>query len=140
MNKKLSNKDKKDWQIFISNKEKVLDKDLYLKKNIQKDLTKRIDLHGVSLENANQIIEEFINKCYQKNIHRIIVITGKGLRSNNKSNPYVSEDLSILKYSVPEFIESNKNLMKIIKEITDAKIEDGGSGAFYIYLKKKIKE
>ena len=139
MNKKLSNKDKKDWQNFVSNKEKVLDKDLYLKKNIQKDLTKKIDLHGLSLENANQIIDEFINECYQKNIYRIIVITGKGLRSNNESNPYVSKDLSILKYSVPEFIESNKNLMKIIKEITDAKIEDGGSGAFYIYLKKKLK-
>ena len=139
MSKKLSNKDKKDWQNFVSNKEKVLDKDLYLKKNIQKDLTKKIDLHGLSLENANQIIDEFINECYQKNIYRIIVITGKGLRSNNESNPYVSKDLSILKYSVPEFIESNKNLMKIIKEITDAKIEDGGSGAFYIYLKKKLK-
>ena len=73
-------------------------------------------------------------------LNRIIVITGKGQRSNNKSNPYISKDLSILKYSVPEFIESNKNLMKMIKEITDAKIEDGGSGAFYIYLKKKIKE
>ena len=140
MNKKLSDKDKKDWQNFLSNKEKISDKDLSFKKNIRKYLTKRIDLHGFSLENANQIIEDFINKCFQENVNRIIVITGKGQRSNNKSNPYISKDLSILKYSVPEFIESNKNLMKMIKEITDAKIEDGGSGAFYIYLKKKIKE
>ncbi len=140
MNKKLSDKDKKDWQNFLSNKEKIPDKDLSFKKNIRKYLTKRIDLHGFSLENANQIIDDFINKCFQENVNRIIVITGKGQRSNNKSNPYISKDLSILKYSVPEFIESNKNLMKMIKEITDAKIEDGGSGAFYIYLKKKIKE
>ncbi len=140
MNKKLSDKDKKDWQNFLSNKEKIPDKDLFFKKNIRKYLTKRIDLHGFSLENANQIIDDFINKCFQENVNRIIVITGKGQRSNNKSNPYISKDLSILKYSVPEFIESNKNLMKMIKEITDAKIEDGGSGAFYIYLKKKIKE
>ena len=140
MNKKLSDKDKKDWQNFLSNKEKISDKDLSFKKNIRKYLTKRIDLHGFSLENANQIIDDFINKCFQENVNRIIVITGKGQRSNNKSNPYISKDLSILKYSVPEFIESNKNLMKMIKEITDAKIEDGGSGAFYIYLKKKIKE
>ena len=140
MNKKLSDKDKKDWQNFLSNKEKISDKDLSFKKNIRKYLTKRIDLHGFSLENANQIIDDFINKCFQENANRIIVITGKGQRSNNKSNPYISKDLSILKYSVPEFIESNKNLMKMIKEITDAKIEDGGSGAFYIYLKKKIKE
>jgi DNA-nicking Smr family endonuclease len=140
LNKKLSDKDKKDWQNFLSNKEKIPDKDLFFKKNIRKYLTKRIDLHGFSLENANQIIDDFINKCFQENVNRIIVITGKGQRSNNKSNPYISKDLSILKYSVPEFIESNKNLMKMIKEITDAKIEDGGSGAFYIYLKKKIKE
>ena len=140
MNKKLSDKDKRDWKKFLSNKEKIPDKDLSFKKNIRKYLTKRIDLHGFSLENANQIIDDFINKCFQENVNRIIVITGKGQRSNNKSNPYISKDLSILKYSVPEFIESNKNLMKMIKEITDAKIEDGGSGAFYIYLKKKIKE
>ena len=136
MNKKLSDKDKKDWQSFISNKAKVLDKDLSVKKDTQIDLTKRIDLHGFSLENANLIIDEFINKCFKENITRIIVITGKGLRSNNVSNPYVSKDLSILKNSVPEFIKSNTDLMKKIKNIEEAKIEDGGSGAFNIFLKK----
>ena len=140
MNKKLSDKDKKDWQNFISNKEKLINKDQFLKKNIKEDLTKKIDLHGYSIEDANKIIYEFINKCFSQKVSRIIVITGKGLRSKNKSNPYVSKDLSILKYSVPEYIESNKNLMKMIKEIKDAEIQDGGSGAFYIFLKRKIKE
>ena len=136
MNKKLSDKNKKDWQSFISNKAKVLDKDLSVKKDTQIDLTKRIDLHGFSLEKANQIIDEFIHECFKENITRIIVITGKGLRSNNTSNPYVSKDLSILKNSVPEFIKSNIDLMKKIKNIEEAKIEDGGSGAFNIFLKK----
>ncbi len=136
MNKKLSDKNKKDWQSFISNKAKVLDKDLSVKEDKQIDLTKRIDLHGFSLEKANQIIDEFINECFKENITRIIVITGKGLRSNNTSNPYVSKDLSILKNSVPEFIKSNIDLMKKIKNIEEAKIEDGGSGAFNIFLKK----
>ena len=136
MNKKLSDKNKKDWQSFISNKTKVLDKDLSVKEDKQIDLTKRIDLHGFSLEKANQIIDEFINECFKENITRIIVITGKGLRSNNISNPYVSKDLSILKNSVPEFIKSNIDLMKKIKNIEEAKIEDGGSGAFNIFLKK----
>ncbi len=136
MNKKLSNKDKKDWQTFIANKEKVLDKDLSLRKDTQIDSTKKIDLHGFSLEKANQIIDEFINKCFKENVTRIIVITGKGLRSNNASNPYVSKDLSILKNSIPEFIKSNADLMKMIKDIKEAKIEDGGSGAFNIFLKK----
>jgi len=136
LNKKISDKDKKDWQNFISNKEKVLDKDLSIKVEKQIDSTKRIDLHGFSLENANLIIDEFINKCFKENVTRIIVITGKGLRSNNVSNPYVSKDLSILKNSVPEFIKSNTDLMKKIKNIKEAIIEDGGSGAFNIFLKK----
>ena len=139
MNKKLSDKDKKDWQNFIFNKEKILDKDLSVKIEKQIDSTKRIDLHGFSLENANLIIDEFINKCFKENVTRIIVITGKGLRSNNVSNPYVSKDLSILKNSVPEFIKSNTDLMKKIKNIKEAKIEDGGSGAFNIFLKKNLK-
>ena len=138
MSKKLSDKDKEDWQSFISNKEKLPNKDKLLKKNTQIDSTKKIDLHGFSLENANKTIDEFINKCFSEKVHRIIVITGKGLRSKNESNPYVSKNLSILKYSVPEYIVSNKNLMKMIREITDAKIEDGGSRAFYVYLKQKI--
>ena len=136
MNKKLSDKNKKDWQSFISNKAKVLDKDLSVKEDKQINLTKKIDLHGFSLEKANQIMDEFINECFKENITRIIVITGKGLRSNNTSNPYVSKDLSILKNSVPEFIKSNIDLMKKIKNIEEAKIEDGGSGAFNIFLKK----
>ena len=136
MKKKLSDKDKNDWQTFISNKEKLHNKDQFLKKTLQKNFTRTIDLHGFSLENANLAIDEFIRICFNENIDRIIVITGKGLRSKNESNPYVSKDLSILKYSVPEFIESNKNLKKMIKGISDAKIEDGGGGAFYIFLKK----
>jgi DNA-nicking Smr family endonuclease len=139
LNKKISDKDKNDWENFLSDKEKVIDKDLSLEKNTKKYLTKKIDLHGFSLEDANKTVDNFINECFRTNVNKIIVITGKGLRSNNLSNPYISKDLGILKYSVPEFIESNKNLMKMIYKVSDANIEDGGSGAFYIFL-KKIKE
>ena len=137
MNKKISEKDKKDWQNFISNKEKLSDKDLHLSnKKIKKEITEIIDLHGFSLENANNTIEEFIIQCSKKKISKIIVITGKGLRSKSIENPYVSKDLSILKHSVPSFIKSKNNLIKLIKKIEEAKIEDGGEGAFYIFLKK----
>ena len=137
MNRKISDKDKEDWQNFVSSKEKLLNKDLYSNKNrIQKETIKTIDLHGLSLQNANNIIEEFIIQCFKKNVNKIIVITGKGLRSKSIRNPYASKDLSILKYSVPDFIKLKPNLMKIIKKIEEAKIEDGGGGAFYIYLKK----
>ena len=98
-------------------------------------IIKKIDLHGFSLENANKVIEEFIAQSFEEGVNKIIVITGKGLRSKNDENPYISKNLSILKYSVPEFIKSNINLMKIIKNINEADIEDGGKGAFYIYLK-----
>ena len=137
MNNKLSDKDKKDWQNFTSSEEKVHNKDLSLSQiKIDKDLVKTIDLHGFSLENANRTIDEFINRCFKTNVSKITVITGKGLRSNNINNPYVSKNLSILKNSVPEFIKSNTDLMKKIKNIQKAKAEDGGSGAFNILLKK----
>ena len=135
MTNDISEKDKKDWIDFINSKEEVPNKDKQLNKktNIK---TKTIDLHGYTLDEANRIIENLIIQSYSENIHKLIVITGKGLHSDNKKDPYVSKNLGILKYSVPEFISKNENLMSVINEIADAKIEDGGSGAFYIYLKK----
>ena len=139
MIKKISDKDKKDWEKFLKNEEKIPNKDLISLKKIRHEKIKKIDLHGYSLQEANKSVESFIQKCFDNSVTKIIVITGKGLRSKNKENPYLSKDLSILKYSVPEFIENNSLLTKMIIEITDAKIEDGGSGAFYIYLKNKFK-
>ena len=135
MNDKISDKDKKDWQKFINSTEKLPNKDFKNQKN--KSLKVRsIDLHGCSLDEANKIIENFINESFSNNIQKLIVVTGKGLHSNNEKNPYVSKDLAILKYSVPEFIKKNQILMSKIIEIRDAEIEDGGKGAFYIFLKK----
>ena len=136
---RILDKDKQDWENFIKNKEKITNKDFVNKKNIRHEKIKKIDLHGCTIEEANRVVEQFIQKCFDENVTKIIVITGKGLRSKNVENPYLSKDLSILKYSVPEFIESNIDLTKMIIETTDAKIEDGGSGAFYIYLKNKFK-
>jgi DNA-nicking Smr family endonuclease len=131
----LPDKDKKDWQDFISSKDKLLNKDTKHQKKTKLKI-RSIDLHGYTLDQANKIIENFIQNSYSEKINKLIVVTGKGLHSQNEKDPYVSKDLSILKYSVPEFISNNKNLMNIIHEIQDAKIEDGGSGAFYIFLKK----
>jgi DNA-nicking Smr family endonuclease len=139
LNKKISDKDKEDWENFLKDKEKIPNKDFIVNKKIRHEKIKKIDLHGFTLQEANKAIEQFIQNCFDEDVTKIIVITGKGLRSKNIHNPYLSKDLSILKYSVPEFIESNNNLMKMIIEITDAKIEDGGSGAFYIFLRNKNK-
>ena len=137
MNDKISAKDKQDWENFLTNKEKLLNKDSNLNKS-QRQKVKSIDLHGYTLDQANKKIEDFINQSYLVGIKKLIVVTGKGLHSENEKNPYVSRDLSILKYSVPEYIKNNKNLMKKIYEFGEAKIEDGGSGAFYIFLKKNF--
>jgi DNA-nicking Smr family endonuclease len=131
----ISDKDKKDWETFLSSDERLVNKDDKFKKKSTLKI-KSIDLHGYTLDQANKFIESFIIKSYEDNINKLIVVTGKGLHSQNEKDPYVSKKLSILKYSVPEFISKNKNLMNIIQEITDAKIEDGGEGAFYIFLKK----
>ena len=137
LNNKLTDKDKKDWTNFTSSKNPLLDKDEASNKINTKKTRSFIDLHGFSLENANKNIEKFINDSYKDGIKKITVITGKGIRSKVEDNPYLSKDLSILKSSVPEFIRSNSSLIKKIKKIKEANLEDGGSGAFYIYLKNK---
>jgi len=136
LNDKISDKDKRDWQSFISSKDKIPDKDFRPQANNTLKV-KSIDLHGYTLEQANIAIEKFISKSFEEKVSKLIVVTGKGIHSDVEKDPYVSKDLSILKYSVPEFIHNNQNLMKLINDIQDASIEDGGSGAFYIYLRKK---
>mgnify|MGYP001387035258 FL=1 len=137
MNRKISDKDKKDWDEFISSEDHLPDKDLDLnKKKIKRTLT--FDLHGYSLNDANTKINEIIYQAYNNEVGKLIIVTGKGLHSQNEKNPYVSKDLGILKHAVPEYIKTNRELMKMINSIEDASIDDGGAGAFYIYLKKKL--
>ncbi len=136
MNDNISDKDKKDWKTFLLSKDKLPNKDFKQQKQFTPKV-RSIDLHGYTLEQANHAIEGFIYKSYEEKVGKLIVVTGKGIHSDVEKDPYVSKDLSILKYSVPEFINNNKNLMRVIYDIQDASIEDGGSGAFYIYLKKK---
>ena len=137
MSSKISNKDKKDWENFLSKNEKLTNKDDNLiKKEIKKSIT--FDLHGFSLDEANKQVKDLIFQAYNNKINKLIIVTGKGLHSQNEKDPYVSKNLSILKYSVPEYIMSDKELMNMINEIKEANIEDGGAGAFYIFIKKKL--
>ena len=135
MKKKISDKDKKDWLKFLNSEEKLEIKD-FDKKNSKTTPDKRtIDLHGYSLDEANQLIHNFILSCYENKISKIKVITGKGLRSKNNQNPYKSSDLSILKYSVPEYINSNLELTKVIKYINKEDVDSISKGSFDIFLK-----
>ena len=133
-------KDKKDWDVFtkqmgdISPKESDL-----LKENIEINKVKKLDLHGSSLIEANKIVKKFINECFNRGYKKLLIVTGRGLRSKSYDNPYVSEKLSVLKYSVPEFIKNDENLNNKISRIAQADIKDGGEGAIYIFLKNNNK-
>ena len=137
MNSKISDKDKKDWHDFLSSDENLPNKDLDLKEKNTKNIV-TFDLHGYSLDDANKTVKKLIFESFKNNVSKLIIVTGKGLHSQNEKNPYVAKDLGILKNSVPEYIKTNKDLTEMIRGIEDADIKDGGEGAFYIYLKKKI--
>ena len=136
MSSKISDKDKKDWEDFLSNKEKLVNKDQEIKIKNHKTL-RTIDLHGQSLYEANNKIKDLILRSFDEGIERLKIITGKGIHSQNEKDPFVSKKLGILKYSVPDFLSKDVELTNIIKSLSSATIEDGGEGAFYIYLRKK---
>ena len=136
-------KDKKDWENFINNNDSIHDKDSAESINyIQKNKEKKIALHGLSISKANAEVKNFLIKSYEKGYKKIIIITGKGSRSKVYTDPYRSDKMSILRYSVQNFIENEIDLMTIVKKISKANIKDGGEGAIYIFLKdqNKIKE
>ena len=137
MTTNISDKDKKDWKNFLERNEKLPNKDLE-KKNNRFHITKSLDLHGLTLDEANIKVENFITDCFDRKVSKVIIVTGKGLHSQNDKDPYISEKFGILKNSVPDFIKNNPSLMAKIKSITSAEISDGGSGAFYVFLKKKL--
>ncbi len=137
MNSKISNKDKKDWEDFLSKNDPLPNKDINLKDKKNKKFF-YFDLHGYSLDEANKKVKELIVNAFNKRISKLVIVTGKGIHSQNQKDPYVSKELGILKNSVPEYIKNNNELMSMINDIHDANLEDGGSGAFYINLKKKF--
>ena len=137
MTSNISDKDQKDWKNFLEKNERLPNKDLE-KKESKFYTTKSLDLHGYTLDEANKKVESFIIDCFEQKVSKIKIVTGKGLHSQNDKDPYISEKLGILKNSVPDFIKSNPSLMTKIKSIADAEIADGGSGAFYVFLKKKL--
>ena len=136
MTNKLSDKDKKDWQNFLGSSEKLQNKDVDNLNN-QVISQRSIDLHGYTLIEANKQISKFIENCYVNKVKKVNVITGKGMRSKNLEDPYQSKDLSILKFSIPNYIKENKQLMKKILKIDFEAVEDPGKGSFNIILRKK---
>tara|TARA_B100001989_G_scaffold154787_1_gene110519 strand:+ start:558 stop:980 length:423 start_codon:yes stop_codon:yes gene_type:complete len=138
LNKKLSDKDLRDWENFVNSKDRISSKEEIDKSQInKKESTFKIDLHGFSLDQANKFIEKTINDCFEKEVSKLNIITGKGMRSKSTEDPYKSSELSILKHSIPEFIKSNVDLMKLIKKVETT--DEKNSGSFNVYLKSKNK-
>ena len=134
--KNISQKDINTWKNYIKNPTDLTDKDNVKSQNDLNNSRYKYDLHGFTLIEANEKVKKIILSCVDKNYKEILLITGKGIHSNTEKDVYVSKDLSKLRYSVPEYINNNKELIKLVNEIKEASIEDGGSGAFYIILKK----
>jgi len=135
-----SSKDKKDWADFTKQVGNIsVTEDDFLEENRQINKVRKLDLHGYSLDDANKVVKKFIIESFDKGYNKLLVITGKGLRSKSYDNPYISENLSVLKNSVPEYIKNNENLNSIISKITQADQQDGGEGAINIFLKNNKK-
>ena len=133
----VTSKDRKDWYAFTERLESVHDKDAnFIKQNTIVNKIGRLDLHGLSLNQANKVTKKFIIKSFEEGYRKLLIITGKGLRSKVHQNPYLSKKMNVLKYSVPEFIKSDEDLFGKINRISKADLKDGGEGAFYIFLKK----
>ena len=142
MKKKYSvtSKDKKDWDVFTKQMGSISAKESdFLKENVQINKVKKLDLHGSSLVEANERVKNFIIESFNSGYKKLLVITGKGLRSKSSGNPYLSETLSTLKYAVPEYIRNDESLNKKITRISEADLKDGGTGAIYIFLKNNKK-
>ena len=139
MKKKYSvtSQDKKEWTTFTKRLENIYDKDSnFIKQNITTNKIRRLDLHGLSLNQANKIVKKFIIESFEYGYKKLLIITGKGLRSKVHQNPYLSEQMNVLKHSVPEFIKNDEDLFGKISRISTADLKDGGEGAFYVFLKK----
>ena len=133
-------KDKRDWIDFTERLENIYDKDVdFTKQNISANKIRKLDLHGFSLVEANKIIEKFIIESFNREYKKLLIVTGKGLRSRVYNNPYLSEQMSVLKYTVPEFIKSDEDLFDKISRISKADLKDGDEGAFYVFLKQTKK-
>ena len=139
--KLVTSKDKEDWDYFVNNADNIYDKDTSESENyIQSNKIKKIDLHGFSISEANKKVKKFVIKSYEEGSKKLIIITGKGSRSKVYEDPFKSDKMNVLRYSVPNFIENEMDLMSIVKKISQADIKDGGEGAIYLFLKNKIKE
>ncbi len=130
--------DQKEWVDFTENLKNIYDKDLdETKENIDKNKVQKLDLHGLTLDQANQTTKNFIIKCFEKGYKNLLVITGKGIRSKVHNNPYLSEKMNVLKHSIPEFLKNDEELLSKISDIKTAELKDGGDGAYNIFLKQK---
>ena len=136
----VSSKDKKEWIDFTKQIGNIHPKEAdFSQTNTRINKVRKLDLHGYSISESNKIVKKFIVESFDCGYKKLLIVTGKGSRSKSYDNPYISEKLSVLRYSVPEFIRNDENLDNKINRISTADIKDGGEGAIYIFLKNNKK-
>ena len=135
-----SSKDKKDWINFTKQIGNISLKEAdFLQNNAEINKVRKLDLHGFSLSESNKIVKKFVVESFDQGYKKLLIVTGKGLRSKSYDNPYISEKFSVLRYAVPEFINNDESLNNKVRKISIADIKNGGEGAIYIFLKSNKK-
>ena len=136
----VSSKDKKDWIDFTKQISNISPKEAdFLQNNTEINKVRKLDLHGFSLSESNKIVKKFVVESFDQGYKKLLIVTGKGLRSKSYDNPYISEKFSVLRYPVPEFINNDESLNNKVRKISIADIKNGGEGAIYIFLKSNKK-
>ena len=136
----VSSKDKKDWIDFTKQISNISPKKAdFLQNNTEINKVRKLDLHGFSLSESNKIVKKFVVESFDQGYKKLLIVTGKGLRSKSYDNPYISEKFSVLRYAVPEYINNDESLNNKVRKISIADIKNGGEGAIYIFLKSNKK-
>ena len=136
----VSSKDKKDWIDFTKQISNISPKESdFFQDDAEINKVRKLDLHGISLSESNKIVKKFVLESFNQGYKKLLIVTGKGLRSKSYDNPYISEKFSVLRYAVPEFINNDESLNNKVRKISIADIKNGGEGAIYIFLKSNKK-
>ena len=132
------NSDKRDWENYLNNPSDIFDKDQIKNQSTMQLSSYKFDFHGYTISSANQKLDELIPKCYDDGVKELLLITGKGLHSDNKKNVYVSESHNKLQNTIPEYINSNEELLAKVHSINKAPKKLGGDGVLILKLKNKF--
>lgn len=96
----------------------------------------RIDLHGMTLAQAHPALTGFVMHAHARGLRLILVITGKGRTRPDDDQGPMPRRAGALKHEVPQWLRSGP-LRPLVLEVREAHHSHGGTGAYYVYLKRR---